>query len=167
MDQPELRWAQKAWEHVIKTGLADYNTEVERCKACLRVLALASLYYDWCLLAWDEHHEDDPIYWAAESFEINNVLLRQVSYSRDDHDQQDEIDNLELDYDELASGMHNSRAELANALLGGFGSDAKLFISLWNITGDEVEEDSEISNDVRNPNLKAWEWISEGCYPCR
>jgi hypothetical protein len=147
--------------------LADYVTELERWKACIRFLALASLYYDWCLVAWDENHEDDRIYWAAEGFEINNVFFRHVSHSRDDHDQQDKIDELELDCDELASGMHNSRTEVANALLKGFGGDAKLFISLWNSSKSEADEDHEILNDVTILKLRAWEWISEGCYPYR
>jgi hypothetical protein len=94
-------------------------------------------------------------------------LVRQVSHSKDEKDKKDEINEFQLDYDALASAMNSSRAEVANALLGGFGSHAKLFISLWNISGDEVEEDSDISNDVTNPNLRAWEWISEGCYPYR
>ena len=48
VDQPELAWAQMAWEKMIAAGFSTYHSEVERHQVLIRFLALCGLYHDFC-----------------------------------------------------------------------------------------------------------------------
>jgi uncharacterized protein (TIGR02452 family) len=50
----------------VKAGVCNYETELERHMVVGRYLALASIYRDWCSVAFDETQEDVPIYWIEE-----------------------------------------------------------------------------------------------------
>ena len=54
VEQPELRWAQKSWTALEANGLTSYESELEKCKAYIRLLVLADLYRQFCHIAYDE-----------------------------------------------------------------------------------------------------------------
>jgi len=80
VEQPELRWAKTAWGYMIEAGLDTYTSQLEYCKVCIRFLALASLYHDWCCMAWYECQEYTKIYDAArEHLGLSPFNLGQLS----------------------------------------------------------------------------------------
>jgi hypothetical protein len=70
----ELAWAEQAWGYIVAAGLASAGTNLERCRASVRFMALATLYLDWCSLAWDEVHDDD-VDSSADLLEIEPSTL--------------------------------------------------------------------------------------------
>jgi hypothetical protein len=63
--QPELRWAEQAWAHLVKGGLACGDGPLERLLAYVRLFVLGSMYRDWCAIVWDEVHDDAPVEWFS------------------------------------------------------------------------------------------------------
>ncbi|MHC4618592.1 MAG: hypothetical protein ACYTEQ_12670 [Planctomycetota bacterium] len=167
--QPELRWARQAWQHIINAGLANYSNELERCKACVRFLALGSFYYDWCAVAYDESREDDELYFAAtEELELAAFRLGQL-IGREGNMEPDYLSEQEFIESALASLMHDCRDEVAKTLIAGFGGEARLFSALWrSATSEDLEEDDEILHaGLTAEKCRAYEWITEGCFPYR
>ncbi len=54
VDQRELIWAEKAWNMLIKQGMAEYEYEIERIKVCIRLIVLGVMYQDFCKISWQE-----------------------------------------------------------------------------------------------------------------
>lgn len=50
----EINWAHKAWNILEKTGLTRYETDLEKHKVLIRLLTLATLYAEFCKLAFEE-----------------------------------------------------------------------------------------------------------------
>ncbi|PKM80303.1 MAG: hypothetical protein CVU89_14525 [Firmicutes bacterium HGW-Firmicutes-14] len=47
-------WAEQAWEGIIQAGLADYKDEIERHIVLIRLMALVTMYREFCDLVWQE-----------------------------------------------------------------------------------------------------------------
>lgn len=163
--EPKLRWAKEAWEHITRVGLADYTTELEYHRACIRFLVLASLYYDWNHLVWQETHPDDEILEATEYFEIDPFRLGQLigpNESMEVHIYEELIDFA------LIFLMDHYREEVVKALVAGYGGKLYLMIALWNSDKkygqSMIREPWELS--YVNVGLDdAYSWVMEGCYP--
>lgn len=166
--QPEISWAKEAWGHIIKAGLANYANELEYCKVCLRFLALADIYYDWCSIVWDEDHDYSMILIASEDFEISPFRLGQlVGPNRMLEDNATE-DGFEIEA--ICTLVSAVREEVVQALLKGFDDATGLFISLLNSNKSKSEEmitgNWEL-NYVEFSWINAYGWIESGCPPWR
>lgn len=146
VDQPELNWAQEAWEHLTRQGLAAYASELEKCRVKIRFLALAGIYHDWCSIAWQE--SDNPAYsdWA-DLLNIREFRLGQLVGSGDTAiDGEAEEDRL------LGMGLKKMisahRAGVLTGLLRAYGDISGLFVSLWNSNKVDRPPDLEDVEDV-------------------
>jgi hypothetical protein len=172
--QPELRWAEEAWAHLTKAGLAANLDQLDRLRAYIRLLDLASIYRDWCALVWDEVHEDEPEWWLTDTdVEVSPVQIGQLLGPEADFDVDDGLEEA------LKILMARERDGVVAAILEGFGSDADLFLGLWRSSQDPNEKrwdddeddrfrdppetDGDIVNDVTTEKMAGYQWILEGC----
>ena len=166
----DLEWAKEAWARLGSAGLCDYQTTGERTRVAVRFLALASLYRDWCCLAFDECQQDEPASWAF-AFDLDAIYLGQLVPDEDLPDDPDEAFESAL-----RALMEEERSTVAHGLQTAYGGVARLFLALWRSAArdtdpdafddDEApveESDDEILNDVTAEKLRAYEWISGGC----
>jgi hypothetical protein len=78
VDQPELGWAKEAWGKVTEAGLAEYDTEPDRCRVFARFMVLASFYRDWCAVARDERQDDETSTGSMRSITTGSILGRRL-----------------------------------------------------------------------------------------
>lgn len=74
VDQPELKWARRAWEIIIRAGLAAHSNEDERSEAAIRFLAMCGIYYDFCEIAWEVQNDLDYGGWG-EALNIGAIRI--------------------------------------------------------------------------------------------
>ena len=170
VDQPELGWAKEAWGKVTEAGLAEYDTEADRCRVFARFMVLASFYRDWCAVAHDERHEDEVCYWI-DAFDYYPLHLGQAVGPGPEVE--DETDAFTVLIDE-------ERKSVVAALMGGYESESELFVALWrsshrppdsdSLDDDEdeqdqrrVETDYEILNNPDEDKMAGFGWLSDGC----
>ena len=169
MSGSDFEWAREAWSLLTKAGLCSYDTERERHIVIARFLALASIYRDWCSVAFDETQGDDLTYWVDE-LEIEPMYLGQLvpdeELSDDPDEARDEVWHILLD---------RERARVVDALRSAYGGKTEdLFVALWrSVRGfdspdpdeeDYIEQDySAILNDATAAKVAAYAWITEGC----
>ncbi|MDZ7697625.1 MAG: hypothetical protein U5R49_12140 [Deltaproteobacteria bacterium] len=166
--QPEIRWAKEAWGHIIKAELANYANGLEYCKVCLRFLALADIYYDWCSIVWDEDHDYSTILVASEDFEISPFRLGQLVGPNKMLEDNATEDGFVIEA--ICPLVSAVRVEVVQAILSGFGDATGLFISLLN--SDKAKREETITgnwelNDVEFSWINAYSWIDQGCRPWR
>jgi hypothetical protein len=176
-DQPELKWARKAWGIIIRTGLATYSNEDERFEAAIRFLAMCGIYYDFCEIAWELKTDLEYSDWAKQlgigavriglhlSFNANKCLN-----ASDDNDT--------LYREGVRYLVNKARFEVCKVLCKGFGNEsddrmganeAELLLSLWKSNWpehdpeEEHETDFEILTEVTEAKSAAFEWICDGC----
>jgi hypothetical protein len=88
-DQPELTWAEKAWQMVVTSGLANYDSELSRCEVAIRFIALAGIYRNFCEQAFEESGSTRSLYydWSGQfevpSFRIGQLIGRQADWETD------------------------------------------------------------------------------------
>lgn len=170
VDRPELAWARQAWDCVMAAGLAGYSTELQRCRACFRFLALATVYYDWCATAWQENHDDDEICMAAEGFEMDSLHIGQLLGSDAETDSLDQA---------LTALMYDAREEVLGVVVKGFGGPRAFAKALWlsnRLPPDTSEDDDQgptpeedlLDDPFCDPDgFQGWLWVEQGCPPCR
>lgn len=164
----DIDWARVAWEHLVGAGFANYRSELERTRVCLRFLALPSMYRDWCAVACEETQEDDFTYWAEE-LEIHPFHLGQLVGADVDPFEWTTFDSAEADV--LQELVYHVRSEVVKVLLQGFGGPEALFLSLYRSCQSNDEEDAaadedsdwSVLNDTTVGNLRGYEWIADGC----
>jgi len=166
--RPEMKWAKTAWGHILKAGLADYANELEYCKVCVRFLALADIYYDWCSIAWGEDRSDEPILDASEYFEMRPFRLGQLIGA--ENLLEGYIFPEKIEKDAVCTLVGAARSEVFEAILRGFGGVEELFVSLFN--SKESRKKAMISgawelNYVEFSLCDAYSWIENGCPPWR
>lgn len=169
-DRGDLRWGERAWQHLARFGLANYSTSLERVIVDIRLMTLGSIYLDWCAVAHEERHDDTPTYWLGET-EISFVHLGQLVGPDSDLGDEDQVENA------VHALIGRERPLVLRSLLDGFGDVSGLFVSLWrsamadesNRTLDDDEDqeptptDRDVLNDVTEENLAAYQWIDDGC----
>lgn len=165
----ELEWAGRAWSALVEAGLARYRGELDRCRAAVRLLALAGIYSDFCLAAFDE---DSPPDYATLAAELDVGPLRAGQLVGDDEAWDDQVDEEALIEDVVRSLADAARPEIVPVLLRAFGGVSGLFVALWRTTSsddgaDVDQDDDEILNDVTPEKLAAFAWLEEGCCPYR
>jgi hypothetical protein len=175
VDQPELAWAKEAWSKVSEAGLAEYETQADRCRVFARFMVLASFYRDWCAVARDERQDDEVVYWI-DAFDYDPLHLGQAVGSG--AEVEDEADAFAILIDE-------ERKSVVTAVIGGYESESHLFVALWRSSrtsdsdsfdydGDEDQDedehddhagetDYEILNSLDEDKMAGFAWISDGC----
>lgn len=161
----ELRWAEQTWKHLAALGLTGYSTPLERAMVEIRLMALGSIYLDWCAVVHDERIDDDPREWFEMS-NISDVQLGQLigpSVDPDDGDDLEEALNLLISQE---------RPGVVSALRKMQAGDSGLFVSLWwssisdptdGDDDDELAERWEVLNDPSDEKLAGYGWIDGGC----
>lgn len=181
-DQPELFWAELSWTGLADVGLASYENDAERIQVIARFLALATVYYDWCHIAWTESIEDDAIWRSADGIAMDEATL---SYAHTRIHPQPrptaETPNPERRSREtmLAALAYHEREGVVKGLVRSWGGEDALFKSLYMSTftplppenseetpaQQQAEAEKEPRVDSRERAVAAREWVEEGCYP--
>jgi len=140
----DLAWAEGAWGHVVRAGLAEYQTPLERCRACFRFLSMATIYFDFCTVACDECHDDLEIWYGADELEMDPLNVGQL-VGPEELPGDDETEALFDAYDTLT---HKAREEVLAALLKGYGGPIEFLKALWRSTERPHEDGDEMSAEV-------------------
>lgn len=146
----------------MRQGLADYTSELERCRVLIRLMCLGIIYREFCDLARDEWLEPYYKEWA-EDLDLSSFRTAQLvgpEFEKDDYVNEDDL--LEWALNEL---IDKERNLIIKALRREMGGDAGVFVSLWKTIedyGDDEEAEYEILNDVSFDKMRAYEWIEEG-----
>lgn len=158
--QPELRWARAAWKAFARRGLTNYSDEIERTMVLVRLMTLATMYQEFCGLAWEEWHEPEYGMWATE-LGISPFRVRQLVGSESHRNVDEDTDSLvEQALDDL---VEKTRADVYEALRNEFAGDSMLFVSLWKSNGTDKDVDPYfVLNDVTFDKMGAFAWITEG-----
>lgn len=156
----EIEWFRRAWQAIIKAGLADYRTELERCQVAIRCITLRFIYADFLHLAIDDQCEP----WFRDDVEALGVKAFQLGILLKEEDRdwvENETDEFEF-YDEaLRILTDRERPRIFETLCKEFGgihqySNSDLFVSLWRIarqeTEDEVSDEEILENAVDRYN---------------
>ena len=166
----DFEWAKEAWSLLTKAGFCSYDSPRKRHIVIARFLALASIYRDWCSVAFDETQADEPEYWV-EDLDVEPIYLGQLVRQElsDDPD--------EAKSDALSILLERERLRVVNELLTVYGGQAGLFLALYRSVrslsardpdddddeGGEDESDADILNNPTASNLAGYSWIVEGC----
>ncbi|MBD2014618.1 AAA family ATPase [Microcoleus sp. FACHB-53] len=173
-DQREVEWAKQAWESLIKAGLTTYSTKTEYCHVIIRFFALIDLYLGFSRIAWGKYIEPDYFPWAKKlqihPFQVGQLIAGDPNWNLSDNENRYEIG--------LKFLAKKYRSHVTVALLDDFGSESKLFVSLYRIGEtytdpvdcDEGQEESysyktdqEIMNKATAENSLAFEWLTTIC----
>lgn len=168
----ELAWAERAWGMLEKAGLTTYRDAVEETRVRVRLLALATIYWDFCRIGadedigWDELNEH-----AIENLGIEPFRLGQVVGSAFDADDY-AADGAGLVESALRLLIDEERPAIGRAVIKGYGDQwtflKALFASI-KLPADPPEDgDEEAAADDEPEFLPAaivMGWIMEGM-PC-
>ena len=179
-DQPELRWAKRAWRILEVAGLTAYSDEFSRAAVLCRFLVLARLYHDFCDVAWEEDTEPDYLAWS-EPLGFDPFILGQMYGRLPDWEPNEGVES----WDAVEALAENERGEVAEALVEGFGDASLLYAALWESRDGLIEgyddgdnEDGDVDSELiiegmsegRDPfhpmteaRCAAHEWVTEGC----
>jgi hypothetical protein len=160
--QPELRFAEEAWAHIVKAGLAEAETELEAVQVKIRFMALACVYLDFCALAKDEDCSPAFSDWAHD-LEIELFRVGQLVGTSDEdcNEAQDEYQFLDLALTVLTD---RCRAELHRVLVAGYGNENKLYTALWHSSHDAAEASKQESEEwaVTGDNSAGYGFVTGG-----
>jgi hypothetical protein len=160
VDQPELKWAEKAWAMLAKRGLTTYTNELEKQVVLLRLYTLAKMYGDFCQRAFDETcYIKESVWGWQECLEENELYLSFFRLGqlvgptefldKECYAVEDEKDWLP---DLVNSIAEAQTATVFAALLAEFGSVTELLLSLWN--SNRSPED--VISDVDQIPFESW-----------
>ena len=168
----ELEWAERAWGILETAGLTSYRDAVEETCVRVRLLALATLYWDFCRLGKEESFGWDDLYeLATESLAIEPFRLAQVAGTV-----------LEAgDYNAEESGLVESalrhliveeRPAIGKAVIKGYGDEWTFLKALFATTKlpadppEDGDEEAEADDEPEFMNAAiVMGWIMEGM-PC-
>ena len=76
VNNPEMRWFEKAWKGFIVNGLSFYSDEKEKYWILARIITLGIMYNEFCEKAWDEKCDQDTL--ILEFFYENEDMFNLV-----------------------------------------------------------------------------------------
>jgi hypothetical protein len=168
LGKSELAWAGQAWRHLASAGLASAANEVERHLASVRAMTLATVYRDFCRLAWKVRSDFSLADWWVY-LDLQPLRLGQLLGVEAD------LDGARSEAELVDQGLRllttRERSPLWDALCAGFGNSSRLFIALWRTREDpatglgpngKAESDEEILNDLSFEKIDAFEFVSRG-----
>ena len=167
----ELEWAERAWAMLEKAGLTNYSDAVEETRVRVRLLALATIYWDFCRIGADEDIGwDDLNEHATENLGIEPFRLAQVAGPAFDADDNGS-EGSSLVEGALRQVIVEERPAIGTAIIKGFG-DVGAFLSALFATikpPPEPPEDGEEEPEADEPDFMraapVMGWIMEGM-PC-
>ena len=168
LGKSELTWAGQAWRHLASAGLAGAANEVERHMASVRVMTLATVYREFCSLAWKVRSDSTLADWWVY-LDLQPLRLGQLLGVAAD------LDGARSETELVDHGLRllttRERRPVWDALCAGFGNSSRLFVSLWRTRDDPAsglgtsgkrESDEEILNDLSFEKIDAFEFVSKG-----
>jgi hypothetical protein len=158
----ELRFAEEAWGHLAKAGLAEAETELEQTQVKIRFIALACVYLDFCAIAKDEDCEPAFDDWAHD-LEIDLFRVGQL-VGKSDEDCNNAADEYDFQRYAMTVLTDRCRSDLQRALVAGFGNEQTLYSALWHSSHDP-EEAADLEDEewkVTTPNGLGFEFVLNG-----
>lgn len=168
----ELEWAERAWAMMEKAGLTTYGDAIEETRVRVRLLALATIYWDFCRLGadedigWDELNEH-----AIENLHIDPLRLGQVvgpAFEADDYGSE----GSDLFESALRQLIVKERRAIGSAIIKGHGDEWTFLKALFATTKLRPEPPDDEDDDARGsaePEFttaaRVLDWIMEGM-PC-
>ncbi len=132
----DMLWAERAWNCIVKQGLADYSNEIEKQTVFIRLITLGTVYHEFHMLAFDEYFDfstefNDVVY---DKGLINPIRIWQMvgTEFNENYDISD-ADEKELLLEALEELADRQRGEICRALVNDFGSETDLFGSMYMI----------------------------------
>lgn len=157
----ELRWAEEAWNMVVRGSLAAYSNGFERCEALVRFLALAEMYLEFSRQAWKIFRRFEYLRWGQD---IGLDLLQIILLTGPE----EALDPVEGEEELFALGlktlMTRARPGLMALLKKESGGPKPLFLSLWKITHPEQSPSiPEIFKCLTPAEHEALRWLEQAC----
>ena len=159
--EADRRWAEEAWNLVVRGGLAGYTNGLERCEVLIRFLALAEIYLDFSRQAWKIIRRFDYLNWGKE---IGLDLLQIVLMIGPE----EVLGPVEGEEELFALGlktlMGRTRPGLINLLKKETGGSKPLFLSLWKTTHfEQARSIPEIFKGLTPSEHEALRWLEQAC----
>jgi hypothetical protein len=164
VDGGELEWARECWNHFARRGLTRSATVLEMTAACLRLVALARIYEEFCGLKWDENAET-PVCDLADNLDIDSVALGVLAAPAIDDDISEADDDFELRATALLAATDKMRREIFTCLVHGYGDAVKLYsrMSKTNHPSKILDADDRMDEfEVTGPNSSAFSFVTNG-----
>ena len=162
LEQPELSWAQSAWQLLAEAKLATYRSEFERYEVLFRLLVLGGIYSDFCDAAWEERSNLDYASWA-EPMKLDPFLLGQLYATLPEWNPENE----ETAYRALSRLVENERERVVVALTAACGGVFDLYAYLWRSRHAEGEVEDDDTNYPEVSQEAAYSWVDQGCHRYR
>ena len=161
VDGGELAWAEEAWGHLYKAGLAYEDTILEDTAAKLRLLTLALVYQEFCGLAWEENPET-PLDDLADRLDIDHVALGILAAAAGG-EFEDAGDDFELRELALLAVTTHQRREVFECLKAAYGNEHHLYTRLWKTRTENWDEEDDGEEFEPTPrNSAAMFYITSG-----
>ncbi len=171
-DNPELQWAEQAWQILDEQKLTGYESPLEKLQVIVNFLTLGHIYHIFCNTAFDEStYFKDCIIYCMPQLQECDVYISSLSLGIllkiDLETYEKKLSNLdeeELIPHLLIEATEKNFDNLFKALLSGFGSRNELMISLWN---SNVNEDGYKISHINELGFfeagEAYNFISTYC----
>lgn len=174
--KPEFHWARNAWSALGKAGLTLFSDQIERTAVMVRIMTLATIYREFCHLAFYEEMDSPDYAWWADSLGISPFRIAQIvgrGFERGEADDCDESEHRLL-HAALSELVDGNRRKVCEALVKGFGGESNLFYALW-ISPQGKPDGSEdhrveppedvLLGQITDSKARAFSWITEGMPP--
>lgn len=161
--QPELKWAEKAWEAIGRSGLTGFDSELARHRVLVRLLALACLYREFCHVAFDEYFDraDLTLDWRGHCDPDPLWLGYLAGAAGIEVDEDDDDQSVST----AAALVEIVRTEVVDALVKGFGGKDMLFASLWCSSSPEtvdLPQQEALEEALSARHASAYSWVDQG-----
>ncbi len=165
VDGGELTFAEECWQHFTDAGLTKRTSILQEAETRLRLLSLAWVYLDFCLMKWDEGETDiyREIEALAEHLHLDDLSLGVLGgrVDNDDYASAEEPDGLREQL--LRTMVRHQRTEIYNCLLAAYAGVDDLYLRLSRTpenTDESCYEDGAWSPS--NQNLRALLFVEQG-----
>lgn len=157
----QITWVEECWRHLSEAGLTGNSTILETTETCLRLVALARIYEEFCGLAWYENPET-PISYLAEDFEIDLLALGIIAATSATELLDAVHDKYEL-YDlALLAAPDARRPEFFQCLCNAYDGEIGLYSRMSKTNQSAGDEDDEDEFDGTTPNADAFAYVKNG-----
>lgn len=160
----DIEWAEEAWGHLAAAGQTAAECHVDRTRVLLRLLTLAMVYDQFCLLMWDEMTHRDLAEFTVD-FEVDTLSLGILAAPMMQLDDGKAEDAYELRLTAFGAVTGGLRKEVWAALVKAYGDERALFERLAKTTLGLVPEDGfSHSNPYEDKarSMPAYQFVCDG-----
>jgi hypothetical protein len=159
VDGEEFEWAKECWGHFKKSGLTSRESLLEDTLCRLRLLTLALIYQEFCVLAWDED-QGLSICELAEDLEIDSLILG-ILAGKDCRDEISDFGEMyEIEEVALNAACSPLRQEIFDCLCKAYGGGMALYSRMSHTSSASRPEDDEF--DIETGNDRALDYVTSG-----